>query len=340
MAVDFGTLGVDYLTLSAHKLGGPKGVGALVIRGHAVLPPLVSGGGQERRRRAGTENVAGHRRLRRRGRGRAARSRRHAARAGAARAAGGAGPRDHAGSRRHRRERGAPAQHDQPGAARCQRRDAGHRARSRRRCGERGRRVLLGQGRGEPRAGGDGARARTSRAPPSASAWATARRSTTSRASSARGATSPSDAASARWPREKERERAGQSTMPAVQQTIDQVRRIDVDQYKYGFETDIESVKAPKGLDEDIVALHLREEGRAGVDAGVAARGLPPLEDDDRAHLGQRALPQDRLPGPLLLLRAEIDGRAQEPRRRRPGAAAHLREARHPAAASARSWPA
>ncbi len=41
--------------------------------------------------------------------------------------------------------------------------------------------------------------------------------------------------------------------MPAVQQTIDQVRRIDVDQYKYGFETDIESVKAPKGLDESTV---------------------------------------------------------------------------------------
>jgi len=41
--------------------------------------------------------------------------------------------------------------------------------------------------------------------------------------------------------------------MPAVQQTIDQVRSIDVDQYKYGFETEIESVKAPRGLSEDIV---------------------------------------------------------------------------------------
>src|SRR6195256_125990 len=41
--------------------------------------------------------------------------------------------------------------------------------------------------------------------------------------------------------------------MPAVQQTVDQVRRIDVDQYKYGFVTDIESDKAPKGLSEDIV---------------------------------------------------------------------------------------
>jgi Fe-S cluster assembly protein SufB len=41
--------------------------------------------------------------------------------------------------------------------------------------------------------------------------------------------------------------------MPAVQETVDQVRQIDVDQYKYGFVTDIESDKAPKGLSEDIV---------------------------------------------------------------------------------------
>jgi len=41
--------------------------------------------------------------------------------------------------------------------------------------------------------------------------------------------------------------------MPAVQETVDQVRGIDVDQYKYGFETLISSEKAPKGLSEDIV---------------------------------------------------------------------------------------
>src|SRR6516225_1634617 len=41
--------------------------------------------------------------------------------------------------------------------------------------------------------------------------------------------------------------------MPAVQETVDQVRRIDVDQYKYGFETQIESEKAPKGLSEETV---------------------------------------------------------------------------------------
>ena len=43
--------------------------------------------------------------------------------------------------------------------------------------------------------------------------------------------------------------------MPAVQETVEQVRRIDVDQYKYGFVTDIESEKAPKGLSEDTVRL-------------------------------------------------------------------------------------
>ncbi len=56
--IDMRALGIDYLTLSAHKLGGPKGVGALVIREGASLPAFIAGGGQERRRRAGTENVA------------------------------------------------------------------------------------------------------------------------------------------------------------------------------------------------------------------------------------------------------------------------------------------
>ena len=41
--------------------------------------------------------------------------------------------------------------------------------------------------------------------------------------------------------------------MPAVQETIDQVKEIDIDQYKYGFSTDIEVDKAPKGLNEDII---------------------------------------------------------------------------------------
>ncbi len=60
VAVDMAALGVDALSLSAHKLGGPKGAGALVLASEAYdLDRLVRGGGQERGRRAGTENVAG-----------------------------------------------------------------------------------------------------------------------------------------------------------------------------------------------------------------------------------------------------------------------------------------
>ncbi|MFN3745493.1 MAG: cysteine desulfurase family protein [Hyphomicrobiaceae bacterium] len=59
IAVDFAALGADFLALSAHKLGGPTGVGALVIRDGHELPALLGGGGQERRRRGGTENVPG-----------------------------------------------------------------------------------------------------------------------------------------------------------------------------------------------------------------------------------------------------------------------------------------
>ena len=57
--LDIASLGADLLSLSAHKIGGPKGVGALVLGKSASVEPLIKGGGQERRRRAGTENVAG-----------------------------------------------------------------------------------------------------------------------------------------------------------------------------------------------------------------------------------------------------------------------------------------
>jgi len=58
-AIDLTRVPVDFLSSSAHKLGGPKGVGALVVRGDAVLPAFLHGGGQERGLRGGTENVAG-----------------------------------------------------------------------------------------------------------------------------------------------------------------------------------------------------------------------------------------------------------------------------------------
>jgi cysteine desulfurase len=52
-------LGVDAMSLSGHKLGAPKGIGVLFVRGRLQLEPVNHGGGQERGRRSGTENVAG-----------------------------------------------------------------------------------------------------------------------------------------------------------------------------------------------------------------------------------------------------------------------------------------
>jgi cysteine desulfurase len=59
LPIDFASSTVSSLSLSSHKLGGPSGVGALVVRDGARLANLISGGGQERRRRGGTENVIG-----------------------------------------------------------------------------------------------------------------------------------------------------------------------------------------------------------------------------------------------------------------------------------------
>lgn len=58
MPLDFSALGVDMLTVSSHKVGGPLGAAALVIGPCLALTPLLRGGGQEMNRRAGTENVA------------------------------------------------------------------------------------------------------------------------------------------------------------------------------------------------------------------------------------------------------------------------------------------
>lgn len=59
LPLDIGALGADYVSLSAHKVGGPQGVGALIVRQGTPLAPQLLGGGQEFGRRAGTHNVAG-----------------------------------------------------------------------------------------------------------------------------------------------------------------------------------------------------------------------------------------------------------------------------------------
>jgi cysteine desulfurase len=57
--VDVKALKVDLYSMSAHKIHGPKGVGALFVRKGTIVKPLLTGGGHERNRRSGTENVAG-----------------------------------------------------------------------------------------------------------------------------------------------------------------------------------------------------------------------------------------------------------------------------------------
>lgn len=57
--VDFDALGLDFASLAAHKFGGPHGIGALIMKRGLQVPKLLYGGGQERRQRAGTENVSG-----------------------------------------------------------------------------------------------------------------------------------------------------------------------------------------------------------------------------------------------------------------------------------------
>jgi cysteine desulfurase len=59
IAMDINELGIDLLSLSAHKFGGPQGVGALVMREERMILAQMVGGGQEMGRRSGTENVAG-----------------------------------------------------------------------------------------------------------------------------------------------------------------------------------------------------------------------------------------------------------------------------------------
>ena len=116
------------------------------------------------------------------------------------------------------------------------------------------------------------------------------------------------------------------ASTPNIQDIIDR-------EYEHGFYTEIEDDQIPKGLNEDVIRLISKKKDEPALHARLAAQGLPPLADDERAALAERAVPADRLPGHRLLLGAEVEeGRSEEPRRGRSRAAPHLREARHPAA--------
>ena len=134
-------IGADLLSLSAHKLGGPTGIGALAVISNIELSPMIRGGGQERGRRAGTENLTGIA-------GFAAAATAALADIAAYARVGALRDEVEAALRPHGivigGEVAAAAQHLGDRDARCRGRDAGHRARPRRRHGQRRCGVLVG----------------------------------------------------------------------------------------------------------------------------------------------------------------------------------------------------
>ena len=95
--------------------------------------------------------------------------------------------------------------------------------------------------------------------------------------------------------------------MAAVQETVDRVRRIDVDQYRYGFETVIESDKAPKGLSEDTVRFISAKKNEPAWMLEWRLEAYRRWLTMTEPTMGARQLSEDRLPGSLLLFGAEAE---------------------------------
>ena len=119
--------------------------------------------------------------------------------------------------------------------------------------------------------------------------------------------------------------------MPAVQETIEQVRSIDVNQYKYGFATEVEMDKAPKGLSEDIVRFISAKKGEPEwmlewrLDA---LRRWRTMREPTWARVNYQPIPYDDI---YYYAAPEDERGAEVARRGRPGDPRDLQEARHPA---------
>ena len=102
-------------------------------------------------------------------------------------------------------------------------------------------------------------------------------------------------------------------------------------EYKYGFVTDVEADTHPQGAQRGRRPAHLAEEGGAGVAARMAPEGVPAVADDEGADLAERQVRADQLPGHRLLLGAEEEEGAEQPRRGRSRGQDDVRQAGHPA---------
>ncbi len=241
----------DYVAVSAHKLGGPQGVGALIVNPDAPFAAQVLGGGQEKAPARRHRECRRHCRLRRGGR--VCRF----SRRGAAHCAASQCVRrrvESCDTRRGRVRRGGAAagEHLEFRGAGAVRRDGGDGAGSGGRDGEFGCGVLVRQGGALACAGGDGCGG-------CAGALRLARQLRLEFAKRRRRCR-PRRIGKTRSPRAGARSRVKGSVMAAVETTKEQVAALS-EKYKYGFVTDIEMERAAKGLNEDTVAFISAKKG-------------------------------------------------------------------------------